>query len=119
MTIALEVAGALAEAATETAGSPLVATLIKSGENLGTARTPIYGAEMRHEGYCVVGSWMVSELQRSNVETTDTKLLLQALDVTPEPADRIEVQGVVYEIADLWALKPGGEVLMWTVAARR
>lgn len=117
--IAAKVKAALAKGAAATGDGPLVGTLIRRGTASGPVYEPTYGSDLEYTCNVLFSEFDTMEKAGTSVAANDVKLLVSVLDVEPTVADKIKVAGITYEIVNADPTRPGGEVLMWEIQARR
>lgn len=115
--IAAEVAAGIREAAIATGDGELVVTFIRAGEATGPSYAPTFGPPTRHDATAILSNFTVRERESSLVALNDLKLLVanDGLTINPTTQDKIEVQGVEYQIKNIDPVKPGGVILMWSI----
>lgn len=116
--IAAEVAAALADGSSSAGDGPLVATIVRRGAMTGPEYAPVYGPDTQHTCNVIVGSYSLRERVGTSIEASDLKVMASALDIEPNAADRIVIDGKSHEIVSATPTKPGGVVLYWTIQAR-
>lgn len=91
------------------------AVLVRPGERIGPVWDSQVGPETRHNITVVE----TSSRQRNNagdlIGESLTTLLMAVGDVEPRTTDSVEVDGVLHQIMDVRALRPGSIVLMWEI----
>jgi hypothetical protein len=121
MTLADEIARALAEGSAAVAGgSPLVVTLLQTTQD--SAATPWDNSPpigVTTQLRAVVGSYDRKLVDGSAVRADDLKILVEAGGVEPTTNDRVTIKGIAYSVVSARALQPGGQVLMWELQCRR
>jgi len=110
--ITAEVGDALAEVGQS-------AHIRRKGTATGPAYAPVYGPDTLHSFTAIVGDWTARDRDGTSIAATDIKITASVMDISPTAADTVVIAGVEYEIVTAMPLQPGGEVLLWEIAARR
>lgn len=113
--IAAEVAAALGEASSSVGDGELKAYVIRRGERTGPDFAPVYAADVAYECNAVVFSSTDRHQALGLVQRGDKSVMLSALSVRPEPNDRLQVSGMLYEIANVMPGEYGGVDLFYDV----
>lgn len=100
--------GQLMVLVTTPAGSYSAATGAVSGQT--ESRTDVYG---------VVIDFPAKEVDGTNVQRLDRKVLMEAGVADPSTFDKVEIGGVLHEIITAKQLAPGGTNVIYTLQVRK
>lgn len=117
--IAAEVAAALAEVGAATGTGPLIGVIRRKGNKTGPDYAPFYEPDKKYQFTVSLGSFSAKEREGTGIEATDIKITASTGAVVPAISDRIEVNGVVYDIHGVTPINPGGMDLMYRIWARK
>ncbi|MDT8328341.1 MAG: hypothetical protein RQ750_13300 [Roseovarius sp.] len=119
MTLASQIAGALAEAGTAISGEALTAVLVKTVQpgdspwDFGTA------SETEHELTAILRSYTARQVDGSSILAGDIQALLSAVGQRPEPGDKLTVGGMTYRVITVEPVAPSGVPLLYKAQIRR
>ena len=115
MTLAAEIAAALAEAGTATAGAPLLATFTR---RTGGPATPWDAGAPTVITFALTAVDIGFRNRLSGADQTPRRahvLTVDAIGQAPEIGDRVTLMGRSYTVLAVEPLAPGGEVLLYDV----
>lgn len=115
--IAAKVAAGLARAGERTGTGKLEALIIRPGAAAPGVYPIVRGPDQTFTFAAMITQFDRNELASGNVEEGDVKFLLEAGTTDPKTGDSIRVDGMVHQIKQVTAIKPGGVVTMWKVHA--
>jgi len=126
LAIAAEVAAALREAGEAVGNGPMVVILQKLGINTGPEGSPVPGPPTTHPLVAIDQNIMQTDTTgamsgnygASLVGTSSRMLMVEATGVIPTKADRVQVRGVWYQIADVTIEATGGVDLFYSLTLR-
>ena len=119
MSIAAEIEAGIQEAVDATGGS-LTVRIARKGTRTGPAHAPTFGTDTFFDCVALVSSFKAKDRANTLIEAGDVKVLVGSVTLTIEPttADRIEINGKMHDIVEVMPLRPSGDDLMYTIAAR-
>lgn len=116
--LAAEVAAAIAEGAAAVGDGPLVAYIVRKGEQTGPDYEPTYGPDVAFECNAIISSSVQRHQSQTVIEVGDKNLFTSAPLVAPTIADRVQVQGQIYQIVNVMPLQTGGVDLAFDILIR-
>ena len=119
--IAAKVTAGLKAAGAKTGnGAPLAGTIIRTSGADETTYPPPPGAETKYACSVVLSSYSARDRQGTEITARDMKALIAAdAETDPRNGDALRVAGQTFNIVNVEAVQPGGEVLRWKAQARK
>lgn len=113
--LAQEISDALAEASSAVGAGVLQAFVIRRGDRTGPEYAPTYGPDVAFACNAGISSSTRRHEAQTLIQQGDKSIMLSALSVTPTPADRVQVGGMIYEIANVMSQEFGGQPYLYDV----
>lgn len=96
------------------------AELVRAGAPTGPPHNPQPGAPTRHACKVVETGYSLTDRNTTLVEVGDKMgIISTSVDIVPDKADDLDINGEVYRFVDLKPLAPGGQNLLYEFHARR
>lgn len=119
MTLSSDIAAGIREAAIETGGQPLVATIAKPGAMTGPAWAPVPGAPTSYDVGVIDTMIRVKDASGTLTGVMRRLLIMEAGVVVPAKGDTITVRGTEHKIDTVMTIAPGGVDLLYKVTLER
>ncbi len=116
--IAKEVAAALKDAATATGSGEYLATFKRVTSGPATPWDNVPSTETETQLAVIVGSFDKRLIDGENIQTSDLKVLVEAIGFVPVTSDRVVLSGVEYAILAVKPLSPAGTDIMYELQCR-
>jgi len=117
--IAQEVAAALREVARDVGEGIYLAKLIQVASAPSTPWDSAGETTVETELDAMVSDYAQSLIDGTLIRQGDKRVMVEATGPEPTQADKLEIDGVIYQIVNVKPLKPSGVALYYTLQCRR